>query len=252
MIQAWIIDDEYSSLQSLKIEIGAYCPQVIITETFNDPIKALDFIREPKNIEPELVFLDIEMPGLDGFGFLQALEEIKFDVIFITAYDQFAIKAFEVNAIDYLLKPIIKQKLVDAVDKVINKHEHSLAPDDFEALIQSIQRFTKHGFEKIALPTPEGFEFVHINEIAYLKAESNYTWVFLVEGKKYLISKTLKEISIMIEFPQFYRVHKSYFVNLNHALKYIRGSGGYLVMHDQSQIPVSRAQKVELLKKLNY
>ena len=250
MLTAILIDDEKSSLESLKIEIEAYCPEVRILHTFNDPKDALNMITSANNDSLDLVFLDIEMPGMNGFEMLQQIDNIYFDVIFITAYDQFAIQAFEFNAVDYLLKPIMKSKLVAAVDKVIGKKVHQFPKDNIEALLTNIKVYSNQGFEKIALPTSEGFEFVHMNDIIYLKGESNYTWAFLESGKKYLISKTLKDLSAIIHFPQFYRAHKSYLVNLNHALKYIRGSGGYLIMKGNVQVPVSRTQKAGLMLKL--
>ena len=247
MIQAYIIDDEFNSIQLLKLELEAYCPEIKVIDSFNDPIMGLKAIE--KNA-PDLLFLDIEMPGLNGFELLASLDQIKFDVIFITAYDQFAIKAFEFNAVDYLLKPVLKPKLLAAVQKIVLKQEHAFPETELKALINNIQVHSSSGFEKIALPTSDGFEFVHKDDIMYLQGESNYSWAFIENGKKYLIAKTLKELSSMIPFSQFYRVHKSYFVNLNHAIKYIRGSGGYLVMKSAVQIPVSRSQKPGLMEKL--
>ena len=148
------------------------------------------------------------------------------------------------------MKPVLKPKLLAAVQKIVLKQEHAFPETELKALINNIQVHSSSGFEKIALPTSDGFEFVHMDDIMYLQGESNYSWAFIENGKKYLIAKTLKELSSMIPFSQFYRVHKSYFVNLNHAIKYIRGSGGYLVMKSAVQIPVSRSQKPGLMEKL--
>ena len=172
------------------------------------------------------------------------------NVIFVTAYDQFAIQAFEFNAIDYILKPVRKDKLVNAVQKIVDRQSHEFPQDQLTALVNNIQLQTHSGIEKIALPTSDGYEFVHVNNIVHLKAESNYTWVHL-ESKKYLVAKTLKEMSSMIPFPQFFRAHKSHLVNLNHVTKYVRGSGGYLVLDNGEQIPVSRSQKESLMSILN-
>jgi two-component system LytT family response regulator len=248
MLRAILIDDEKSSLQSLEFEIKEYCPEVNIVASCKSPEEGIKSIQSEK---PDLIFLDIEMPGMNGFELLQSLDSIAFDVIFVTAYDQFAIKAFEFNAVDYLLKPVLKSKLILAVQKVIDKSEHSFPKADFDALLNNLNLQTSQGIEKIALPTSEGFEFIPINDLTHLKGESNYTWAFLISGKKYLIAKTMKDIIPLISFPQFYRVHKSYVVNLNHVTKYIRGSGGYLVLDGKEQIPVSRAQKPGLMKTLN-
>lgn len=244
MIKAILIDDEKSSLQTLEFEINAYCPEVNIVAACSSPEYGLKEIRLK---QPELVFLDIEMPGMNGFELLQSMDTIDFDVIFVTAYDQFAVKAFEFNAVDYLLKPVLKSKLIQAVQKVIDKSEHSFPKQKFDALLNNINLHSTPGLEKIALPTSDGFEFIHINDLTHLKGESNYTWAFLESGKKFLIAKTMKDVIPIISFPQFYRTHKSFVVNLNHVSKYVRGSGGYLVMNNSEQIPVSRAQKPGLM-----
>ena len=246
-LKAVLIDDEKSSLQSLSFEINAYCPDVEVVATFKDPKEGLAHIM---TLPPDILFLDIEMPGMNGFDLLQELKSIDFAVIFVTAYDQFAIKAFEFHAMDYLLKPVRKEKLIHAVQRVWDQQQTKLDKTGLDALIQNIQVQTRTGIEQIALPTTDGFSMVHVNDIAYLKAESNYTWVFLSTQKKYLIAKTLKDLEEMLRFPQYFRAHKSFLVNLNHVDRYVRGQGGYLVMSDAMQVPVARAQKAELMKSL--
>ncbi len=243
-----LIDDEKSSLESLTYEIREYCPELDVIKTCQDPIEGIKIIQTEC---PDILFLDIEMPGLNGFEFLERLPEIKFHVIFVTAYDQFAIRAFEFNAVDYLLKPIRKTKLINAVQKVFDRQHTEFDKSNLEALIQNIQIQTHSGLENIALPTSDGFSMVHINDISYLQADSNYTWVHLSRQKKYLVTKTLKDMEEMLHFPQFFRPHKSYLVNLNHVDRYIRGQGGYLIMKDNMQVPVARGQKPELMKVMN-
>jgi len=247
MLKAVLIDDEKGSLESLAFEINAYCPEIEIVATSQDPQEGILKIRE---WNPDVVFLDIEMPGMNGFELLQKLPEINFNIIFVTAYDQFAIRAFDFNAIDYVLKPVRKAKLISAVQKVIDKQQPKLDTSGLEALLQNIRIQAHTGLENIALPTHDGFTMVHVNDIAYLHAESNYTWVHLVSQKKYLITKTLKDMEEMLRFPQYFRPHKSFLVNLNHVDRYIRGQGGYMVMKDSVQVPVARAQKMELLRLL--
>ena len=247
-ISAILIDDEKSSLLSLEFEISEYCPEVEVIAKCQSPSEGL---RQIQKLKPDLVFLDIEMPGMNGFELLQSIGEIDFDVIFVTAYDQFAVQAFEFNAVDYLLKPVRKTKLVQAVSKVLEHTNRHFTNDQLEALVNNVSLQASTGIEKIALPTSEGYEFVHINNILYLKAESNYTWVYLESNRKYLIAKTLKEMSSMISFPQFFRAHKSYLVNINHVARYVRGQGGYLVLDNGEQISVARGQKDALLKLLN-
>lgn len=247
MIKALLIDDEKSSIQSLQYELKEYCPDVEVIGTARKPIDGLELIKANK---PDLVFLDIEMPDMNGFELLKEFDSIDFDVIFVTAYDQFAMQAFEFNAIDYILKPVRKDKLIQAVQKVVERQSHAFPKENLDALVNNIQLQSRTGIEKIALPTSDGFEFVHVNQIVLLQAESNYTWVHL-ENKKYLIAKTLKEMSSMIPFPQFFRAHKSHLVNLNHVTRYVRGSGGYLVLDNGEQVSVSRGQKDSLMRVLN-
>ncbi len=243
-MRAFLIDDEQDSLESLSAEIQQYCPEITIAGTFNDPRKGLEALQNEK---PDLLFLDIEMPHLNGFELLQKVGQIDFDVIFVTAYDEYAVKAFEFNAVDYLLKPILKAKLIQAVQKASEKQGAHLDNDQIKALINNIQLHSRLEMENIALPTAEGFEFIHVNDIAYLQADNNYTWVHLLSKQKYYLTRTLKEMAAMIHFPQFFRSHQSYYVNLNHVKKYVRGQGGYLVLKDGTQIPVSRANKEPLI-----
>lgn len=246
-LKAIIIDDEKGSLESLTYEINEYCPEIEIVAACQDPY---DGLKKIHGLHPDIVFLDIEMPGMNGFELLQKLSEITFNVIFVTAYDQFAIKAFDFNALDYVLKPVRKAKLISAVQKVVDKQQPKFDTTGLDALIQNIRIQSHTGLENIALPTHDGFTMVHINDIAYLHAESNYTWVHLAAKKKYLVTKTLKDMEDMLNFPQYFRSHKSFLVNLNHVDHYVRGQGGYLVMKDLTQIPVARTQKVELLRML--
>ena len=246
-LKAILIDDEKSSVESLSYEIGEYCPEVQILATCQDPVEGGKLVNQ---LKLDLIFLDIEMPGMNGFEMLQQLPDLSAHVIFVTAYDQFAIKAFEFNAVDYLLKPIRKVKLITAVHKVMERKQNKLDKFGLDALIQNIQLQSQGGMENMALPTHEGFKMVHLNEITYMQAESNYTWVYLANKKRYLVTKTLKDLEGMISTVHYFRSHKSYLVNLNQVDRYVRGQGGYLVMKDQVQIPVSRTQKPDLLRVL--
>lgn len=243
-MKAIIIDDEQDSLDSLEIEIDRHCPDVNVVAACTDPRTAIDEILKHK---PDILFLDIEMPHMNGFELLQKLPSLDFHVIFVTAYDQFAVRAFDFNATDYLLKPIMRAKLVQAIQKVQDQQEHKISQTQLDALLTNMQM---RGMEKIALPTSDGFEFVHMNDIVYVKADSNYTWVHLQNKQKHLLTRTLKDVSGLITFPQFFRAHQSYLVNLNHVRRYVRGQGGYLLLKDNTQIPVSRANKDALMQLL--
>jgi two-component system LytT family response regulator len=249
MINAVLIDDELNSLNSLEMELGIYCPNVNVQNKFNDPEKALAYLKKEST---DLVFLDIEMPNLNGFELLQKLDNISFDLIFVTAYDQFAVKAFNFNAIDYVLKPIRKTKLIQAVNKVVNKSNPKIGQTDLMALLQNMQfKANPIKLNSIALPTAEGFKMVEIKEIIYLQADSNYTHIHVTNKIKYLVSRTLKECTEMLDETYFYRTHKSYLVNLNYIDRYVRGQGGYLILKDGTQITVARSQKAGLMKLLN-
>jgi two-component system LytT family response regulator len=197
--------------------------------------------------KPDLVFLDIEMPGMNGFEMLEQFTEIPFAIIFTTGYDQYAIKAIHFSALDYLLKPIDPNELISAVKKV-QEQRHLPVAEQFQMLLKQIQD-KNHQFNKIAVPTAEGFELIPADEVVRCEADDNYTHLFLKSKNKITACRTLKEMEEQLhDFSFFVRVHHSYLVNLNEVTKYIRGEGGYLVMSDGSSVNVSRSRKDALLK----
>ena len=200
-----------------------------------------------KNSSPNLVFLDIEMPIMNGFELLEQFKEIPFSVIFTTGYDQYAIKAIRFSALDYLMKPIDRKELVAAIHKV---ELQKLPPsaEQFRMLMNKIKN-KETGFTKVAVPTSEGFELIHADQIISCEADDKYTYLHLKNNKKVTACRTLKEVEEQLgSFPSFVRVHHSYMANLNEVTKYVRGEGGYLVMSDGSTIDVSRTRKEALLK----
>ncbi|MEO8414816.1 MAG: LytTR family DNA-binding domain-containing protein, partial [Ginsengibacter sp.] len=226
------------------ILLKEYCANVQVLEKCNDPATGLKAIELHK---PDLVFLDIEMPQMNGFEMLEHLPQINFAVIFTTGYDQYAIKAFHFSALDYLLKPIEPKELIDAVKKVEEQH-HLPMPEQFEMLLKKIGGINI-GFNKIAVPTAEGFELIPATEIVYFEAESNYTHIFLKNKNKIIACRTLKKIEEQIQDYNFFvRVHNSYMVNLNEVVRYVRGEGGYLVMSNNTSVNVSRSRKDALLQ----
>jgi len=244
MIEAILIDDEVHCLKTLGMLLKEYCSNVQVLEQCNDAATGLKAIELHK---PDLVFLDIEMPQMNGFEMLQRLPQINFAIIFTTGYDQYAIKAFHFSALDYLLKPIEAKELIDSVKKVEELHYLPM-PEQFEMLLKKIGGVNS-GFNKIAVPTAEGFELIPANEVVYFEADSNYTHIFLKDKNKIIACRTLKKIEEQIQdYNCFVRVHNSYMVNLNEVVRYIRGEGGYLVMSDNSSINVSRNRKDALLK----
>jgi two-component system, LytTR family, response regulator len=244
MIKAILIDDEVHCLDTLNILVSDYCPEVHVVEQCASAKKGLEAI---KKFNPELLFLDIEMPMMNGFELLEQFKEIPFSVIFTTSYDQYAIKAIRFSALDYLLKPIDPKELVVAVHKV-ELHKTPPSAEQFRMLIDQIQN-KETGFTKIAVPTFEGFELIPVDQVIRCEADDNYTHIYLKNKSKITACRTLKEMEEQLQdFSFFIRVHHSWIVNLNEVTKYVRGEGGYLIMTDGSTVNVSRSRKDSLMK----
>lgn len=247
MITAIIVDDEINGSKTLQLLIQKYCPQVKILGLFDSVASAKEAVITH---QPHLVFLDIEMPFENGFRLLEQTTEYKYEVIFTTAYNHYAINAIKANALDYLLKPIDIDELVSAVKKAEEKTFNSEFKNlqDFGNLMT---KFREVQNKKLALPSHEGIMLVDLSDIVYFEADSNYTSVYLMSKKKLLVSKTLKVYEKIVEGFTFMRVHNSYIINFNHVEKYIKGDGGTLVMKGGNQIPVSRAYKQDILNKID-
>ena len=245
MIKAIIIDDEVHCRKTLGMLLKEYCPDVQVNEQCEDGESGLAAIQRHK---PDMVFLDIEMPNMNGFEMLEKLPEINFEIIFTTSYDQYAIKAIRFSALDYLLKPVNREELERAVQKVSERLQRPL-PQQLEILLQKLNQPVS-SFQKIALPTMEGLQMIAVNSIISCASDSNYTIFFLKNKQKLIVSRPLKEVEEMLEEYSFLRVHNSYLVSLNEIDKYVKGEGGYLVMTDGSSIDVSRSKKETLLNKL--
>jgi two-component system LytT family response regulator len=245
MINAIIIDDERHSCDALKMLLEKSCPQVQIVELCYSADEGIKKINE---LKPQLVFLDIEMPYMNGFQMLEQLTTINFEIIFTTSYDQYAITAFKFSALDYLLKPVDREELQKAVQKVSNKITPPVS-QQLEILLQKINQpaITVH---RIALPTMQGLEFVPVESIISCSSSNNYTEFFLADKKKLLVSRTLKEVEDMLADHSFLRVHNSHVVNLNAIARYVKGEGGYLVMTDGTTVDVSRSRKELLMQRL--
>jgi len=244
MIKAILIDDEVHCLDTLSILIADFCPEVQVMEQCRSAKEGLDAVAKH---QPAIIFLDIEMPVMNGFEFLEQLKEINFAIIFTTSYDQYAIKAIRFSALDYLLKPIDPKELIAAVHKVQTQKQLP-APEQFEMLMNQVKH-KEDGFTRIAIPTFEGFELIPADDVIRCEADDNYTHLFLKNGVKITACRTLKEMEEQLQdFHHFIRVHHSYLVNLNEVSKYVRGEGGYLVMSDGSVVNVSRSRKDALMK----
>ena len=244
MIKAILIDDEVHCVETLSLLLSEYCPDVEIMERCKSAKEGLVAVKKHN---PALIFLDIEMPAMNGFEFLEQFTEIPFAVIFTTSYDQYAIKAIRFSALDYLLKPIDPNELVSAIKKVQEQRHLPLA-EQFQMLLKQVNG-KNSSFNKIAVPTSEGFELLPADQVIYCEANDNYTHLFLKNKSRIIACRTLKEMEEqLVDFNFFVRVHHSYMVNLNEVTKYIRGEGGYLVMSEGSTVNVSRSRKDALMK----
>ena len=239
MIKAVIIDDEKNALDVLDMQLNQFCMDVQIVAKCDSAEKGIAAIK--KN-NPDLVFLDIEMPHKNGFDVLKETSQFNYDVIFTTAYDQFAIKAFKYSALDYLLKPIDIVELQQAVEKAKNKNGNINLDEKIKTLFSQLQHSSIRT-SKIALPVGDGMQFMDPDEIIRCESDSNYTHIFLVNGKKITMAKTLKEVEENINGSPFFRIHQSHLVNMNHVGKYIKGDGAYVIMRDGTQIAISRNKK---------
>jgi two-component system LytT family response regulator len=248
MLKAFIIDDELQSCNFLHKMLLEYFPEVIVSGDASNIEKGLQGIRE---YQPDIVFLDIQMKGETGFDLLNKLDKIDFSLIFTTAYDQYAIKAFRFNAIDYLLKPVMTNELIDAVNKVKQRtHSPTASKEQVDQLYRDIKNPDKIP-DKIAVPTNEGFIVIPINEIIYCHANSNYTEFYLTDKKSVLSSYTLKQYDEILTPQSFFRAHRSYLINLAHVKIYRKGEGGEIVMSNGHEIELSRKHKSEFLHLLN-
>ncbi len=240
MLTAVIIDDEKNALDVLDMQLNQFCKEVSIVAKCESGEKGITAIK--KN-NPDLVFLDIEMPHKNGFDVLKETSQFNYDVIFTTAYDQFAIKAFKFSAIDYLLKPIDILELQAAVEKVKNKKGSTSLEEKLKTLLNQLQPPSAVKQQIIALPIGDGMQFMQPDDILRCESDSNYTHIFLTSGKKITTAKTLKDVEENLVGLDFYRIHQSHLVNMHHISKVVRGDGGYVVMDDGTNLTISRNKK---------
>ena len=243
MIRCILIDDEKNSLEMMEWLLQTYCPQVKIEAMCDGAEKGLAAISKYK---PDIVFLDIEMPHMNGFDMLEQLDKLSFDVVFCTAYDQFAIKAFKYSALNYLLKPVDPDDLKETIRRIEEKKAIPTR-EQLEMLMKGIRSSQKQTATRIALTTGEGMIFVSTADILYCEAESNYTTVVL-NNRKIIVSKTLKEIDEALSGNDFYRIHNSFLVNINQIQKFVRGDGGYVIMNDGKAVSISRSRRQEFME----
>ncbi len=248
MIKAIIVDDELGARESLSKMLEKNCKQIEVIAKVDSMLSAFEAIT---NKEPELVFLDIEMPNGNAFDLLEKFKHINFNIIFTTAYDHYAIKAIKFSAIDYILKPIDPEELINAVKRF---EEHRGQKDSldkqFKTLLSNVRPENK--LKKVGIPDGDGLIFINLSDIIRCDSDGNYTFFILTSGKKIIASRTLGEYEQMFADDNFFRIHRSHLINLEHVKKYIKGEGGYVVMTDNSQVEVSRRNKTDFLEKLSH
>lgn len=243
-ITAILIDDEKSGRENLSGLLHEHCPQIELLDEANSVNDAITLIEE---FSPQLVFLDIEMPGANGFQLLEHFHDFSFEVIFVTAYDNYAIKAIRFSAADYILKPINLNELKAAIEKVVERIRRKTENEQIRQLFYNTQHPQN---PRIGLPTGDRIEFVEVKHIIRCQGESNYTHLYFDNKKPLLVSKTLIEFEELLQEHQFIRVHKTHLVNLNHVTAYIRNDGGRLVLSNGDNVAVSRRRKNEVVEKL--
>jgi two-component system LytT family response regulator len=245
MIKALIIDDEPSAVKTLTLMLQHYVPEVTELKSTNDPHDGLRLLKEWK---PGLLFLDVQMPLMNGFELLKQLPEINFNIIFTTAFDKYAVEAIRFSAVDYLMKPIDGDELKEAVKRYLAKMEASFNNKPlYNNFLHNIHAGSLEGF-KLALPTIQGTFFYKPGEIIRLEGEGNYTKFFFEGGKTLLTSKTMKEYEEILENHGFIRVHKSYIINKTHVINLT--NDGMLVLSDQARVEISRRRREEVGSKL--
>ncbi len=243
-IVALIVDDEQDSRETLRNYIGKYCQSVsIVRECAN--------IKEAQAAiaihQPELVFLDIEMPYGNAFDLLEQLDSIDFEIIFITAFDQYAVQAFNLSAVHYLLKPLNIEELIGAVNKAIEAIFQNKKIQQSRILLENLSALNTQQ-QKVVLPLMDGFEVVKLSDILYCEAQDNFTCFYFTSKKKSLICRKLKFYENTFSTYRFCRVHRSYLINLEYVKRYVKGKGGSVFMENGKEIPVANARKSVFLK----
>jgi len=234
-----VIDDEPDAVNFITTIIGEYCPGL---EVKGKAHNVKDGVQLIKDIKPELVFLDVEMPNGTGFDLLTYFPEKNFDVVFITAFNHYAIKAIKYSAVDYILKPINISEFIESVNKIIYKRKTStyLGNDNFEALLENLRTSNP---SRLVIPTSDGREYLNPKDIIRIEADRSYSWFFISDKRKILVSKHLKEFQDLLSDRNFFRPHNSHLINLDFVKKFVRNDGGYIEMTDGSQVPISRNRK---------
>jgi len=247
MIKTILIDDEPRGLSSLKKLLELNCPEVKIIQECQDARSAIESILL---LEPELVFLDIGMPEKNGFDLLNELSPIRFEIIFVTAHNEYTIQAFKHSAVDYLLKPVDEDQMVEAVKRAGKQIASKQSVRHIETFLYNLQKVQTPGEMKLCIPDMKGFEVVDLSEVIYCESESSYTIFHLKSGRILTASKPIIEYELLLEQSGFCRIHKSFLVNLHHIKGYVRGEGGSVILTNDLTIEVSRRKKEVFISRM--
>lgn len=246
--KAILIDDEPFCTAGLEIDLKETCPNIEIVAICNS---AKEGMKQIKTHRPDVVFLDIEMPWMNGLELIELLQPIDFEIIFITAYDEFAVKAFRLSAIDYLMKPVERPLLKEAVSRLKGKSEGTdIQQQKISQLFHNIQEPVSNN-PRITVPNRDGIDLIPVQQIIYCHANSSYTEIILLDSTKKLVSRVLKDIAFQLESFDFLRVHHSYLINVDHLKSYHRSDGGYVEMINGDRINISRSRKQEVQNRLS-
>ena len=247
MISTVLVDDETDSIRVLQKLLATYCPQVEVVGTAEGVETALAVIHSTR---PDLLFLDIEMTQGNAFDLLNQLRPLTFQVIFVTAFDNYAIRAFKYSAVDYLLKPVDIDELVSAVERVVERSQQRNIVDQMQVFLDSMGTLHLSQQQKMAVPTLEGLIFINLRDVVRLEARSSYTQIIMEDGEIVTATRTIKEYEDSLPESLFCRIHNSHIINLQKIDKYHKGRGGYVVLEDGSRIEVATRRRQEFLRRL--
>lgn len=243
MIRAVIIDDEVDACETLRMALERYCPTVQLLQTCTS---AEDGIVTIRTLKPDVVFLDVQMPEMSGFDLLQHIDSISFAVIFVSAYDQYAIRAIRFSAVDYLLKPVNAGELVAAVARVAENGITRERQVRVSSLMQNASALTGP-ITRVAVPLGDTIEMFETRDIIYCKAEGSYSYVYRTNHRKTLVSRHLKDFENLLADAGFFRIHHSFLINIRHVQRVVKSEGGYVVMSDDHELDISRRKRDEFL-----
>lgn len=242
-----VVDDEADGIAALSKMLRLNCPEAEIIAACNNAETAAQQILA---LKPDVVFLDIQMPGKNGIEMLAEMQERKFEIIFVTAHNEYMLQALQFSAADYLLKPVDEDRLVEAVNRVKDRLEQKNEPANIDVLLHNLQKTNQLHEMKLVVPTFKGFSVLKLEEIVVCEAEKNYTVFHLQHKKTITVSRTLLEYEKILHNTSFFRVHKTFMINLQHVVEYQRGEGGLVVMDNGMEVEVSRRKKEEFMNKI--